>query len=216
MAYKRKNYMVKRSFQMRLLVRIFAVIALILALLTGSLFVVNNLAIRKAQVSVGKHIEQLTANDDAASTAPGKILNDSVKISKEVRRSLDELTHNMIRAFVASLVLSLLLTATFFLLLSHRIAGPIYRIERSIQGVEQGDLTMRVYLRDKDEFKDLGDLFNSMTGNLNDRVNKVQQAVIQLQIDIEKESIDGEAKRRLIDRVAALENLLKQFKITYS
>lgn len=216
MAYKRKNYMVKRSFQMRLLVRIFGITALILGMLTASLFVVNNSAIHEAKKTISAHIMKLSANSDAETVTPGKIFSDSLRIGREMQESIDKLSKNLVRAFIASLSLSLLLTATFFLLLSHRIAGPIYRIERSIAGVEQGDLTMRVYLRDKDEFKELGDLFNSMTGNLNDRVNKVQQAVIQLQIDIEKESIDADAKRRLVERVANVENLLKQFKITYS
>lgn len=216
MAFKRKNYMVKRSFQVRLMARIFSVIAVIIALLTGSLFIVNELSFKTAKSSVSKHIESLTAGDESQNVSPTDIFKRTAKVGQQITKAVDDMRGNMIKAFIAALVLALLLTGTVFLLISHRIAGPVYRIEKSLQALEQGDLTMRVYLRDQDEFKDLGDIFNSMTASLNDKVNRIQQTIIQLQIDMEKENIDAETKRRLIDRVASLENLLKQFKITYT
>jgi methyl-accepting chemotaxis protein len=215
-AFKRKNYMVKRSFQVRLMVRIFSVIAVIIALLTGSLFIVNEWSFKNTKSSVSKHIQSLTAGDESQNVTPTDIFKRTVNVGKQITKAVDDMRGNMIKAFIAALVLALLLTGTVFLLISHRIAGPVYRIEKSLQALEQGDLTMRVYLRDQDEFKDLGDIFNSMTASLNDKVNRIQQTIIQLQIDVEKENIDAETKRRLIDRVASLENLLKQFKITYT
>ncbi|MBN8216960.1 MAG: methyl-accepting chemotaxis protein [Spirochaetes bacterium] len=215
MAFKRKNYMVKRSFQVRLMLRIFSVIAIIIALLTGSLFIVNELSFKTAKGAIVKHIESLN-EINPVDVGPTDILKRTAMVGQNVRIAVDNLRGNMVKAFIASLVLALLLTGTVFLLISHRIAGPVYRIEKSLQALEQGDLTMRVYLRDQDEFKDLGDIFNSMTASLNDKVNRIQQTIIQLQIDVEKENIDAEAKRRLIDRVSSLENLLKQFKITYT
>ena len=56
------------------------------------------------------------------------------------------------------------------LLLSHRVAGPIYRFERSADEVAQGDLTHKVFLRQRDELVELRDSFNAMVDSLRGKV----------------------------------------------
>ncbi|MAE77676.1 MAG: hypothetical protein CMJ85_12510 [Planctomycetes bacterium] len=43
---------------------------------------------------------------------------------------------------------------------SHKIAGPMYRLVKSIESVREGDLSFRVTLRDGDELTDIADEFN--------------------------------------------------------
>jgi len=61
-------------------------------------------------------------------------------------------------------VFSLALVFGLSLVFSHFIAGPIYRFEKTLEGMRDGDLTMVVRLRTRDEFKELADLFNQMLG----------------------------------------------------
>jgi len=46
--------------------------------------------------------------------------------------------------------------------ISHRMAGPIFKFEKSCAVVAEGDLTHRVYLRKGDQLTDLQDHFNNM------------------------------------------------------
>lgn len=55
--------------------------------------------------------------------------------------------------------------------LSHRVAGPLINLEKSLARVAEGDLTTRLQLRPKDELKDIRDAFNQMMNALHSRVS---------------------------------------------
>ena len=57
--------------------------------------------------------------------------------------------------------------------LSHRVAGPLYRLKQSMQQVGAGDLSILIKFRATDELQDLKDEFNEMVNNLRERV-KIQ------------------------------------------
>ena len=52
------------------------------------------------------------------------------------------------------------------LMLSNRIAGPIYRIQRFISRVSAGNYDNRLKLREKDELQDIADSLNHMVSRL--------------------------------------------------
>ncbi|MBK8574552.1 MAG: methyl-accepting chemotaxis protein [Elusimicrobia bacterium] len=55
--------------------------------------------------------------------------------------------------------------------LSHRVAGPLVNLEKSLLRVENGDLTTRVQLRPRDELKDVRDAFNRALSSLHRKVS---------------------------------------------
>lgn len=50
-------------------------------------------------------------------------------------------------------VLVAVVAAARVMVLSHKIAGPLYRLERAAEAVGQGDLSQRIHLRDGDELQ---------------------------------------------------------------
>ncbi|MCK5219109.1 HAMP domain-containing protein [bacterium] len=58
--------------------------------------------------------------------------------------------------------------------LSHRIAGPVYRLKQSMQQAGSGDLSVLIKFREKDELQDLKNEFNNMISNIRDRVMILQ------------------------------------------
>lgn len=54
------------------------------------------------------------------------------------------------------------------LLLSHRIAGPLYRFEMTLDKMKEGCLTTSIQLRDKDEGKDLARKINEFNSQLSE------------------------------------------------
>ncbi len=58
--------------------------------------------------------------------------------------------------------------------LSHRIAGPIYRLKQSMQQAGSGDLSVLIKFRENDELQDLKNEFNNMISSIRDRVMMLQ------------------------------------------
>lgn len=50
--------------------------------------------------------------------------------------------------------------------LSHRIAGPAYRIARSLREIGKGDFDISIRLRKNDELKEVADAINDMVADL--------------------------------------------------
>jgi methyl-accepting chemotaxis protein len=75
-------------------------------------------------------------------------------------------------------LLALAITFGLSLFFSHYIAGPIYRFEKTLESMrDQGDLTIYVRLRKRDEFKETADLFNQALVGLRNRVKKEREGV---------------------------------------
>ena len=73
------------------------------------------------------------------------------------------------------IVLGLAITGmVVFVLLSHRIAGPFYRFEKTLKQVEEGDLTPHVQLRKDDQFVELEEALNRFIDSLNRRIGSLQ------------------------------------------
>jgi signal transduction histidine kinase len=58
----------------------------------------------------------------------------------------------------------LILSLLFGILYSHRLAGPIYRIEKTILQLINGARNFKVKLRKRDEFKKLAETLNKLIG----------------------------------------------------
>lgn len=73
--------------------------------------------------------------------------------------------------------ISLCLVFILSILITHTIAGPVYRLEKVAAEIGQGNLSIVTRLRPKDELKELADAFNDMTEGLVDRIQAVRDAV---------------------------------------
>ncbi len=76
--------------------------------------------------------------------------------------------------FLLKMVIYMVIVLIAALLVSHRMAGPIYKFEKSCAAVASGDLTHRVYLRKGDQLIDLQEQFNNMTGAVNEVVKELE------------------------------------------
>lgn len=73
-----------------------------------------------------------------------------------------------------SLALILATTIIVTLYISHKIAGPILRLENELQRIGQGDLTTTVSLRSSDQMVAFAQRVNEMTAKLNRRIVEIQ------------------------------------------
>ncbi|MBI4870469.1 MAG: HAMP domain-containing protein [Candidatus Riflebacteria bacterium] len=67
------------------------------------------------------------------------------------------------------------------ILVTHTIAGPVYRMEKIAKEVGTGNLAIVTTLRPRDELKELADAFNVMTRGLAEKISAVQIEVVALE-----------------------------------
>jgi signal transduction histidine kinase len=75
----------------------------------------------------------------------------------------------------AGFLLAIILITVATVIVSHRIAGPLVRIERSLQDIGKGNLSLSVKLRKTDELQDLAQQINDMTFSLKEKLKKPEQ-----------------------------------------
>lgn len=91
----------------------------------------------------------------------------------------------------------------FSLRSSHRIAGPVYMIERRLREVGAGDLTVSLRLRKGDHFQDTSEILNECIADLRDKMEKIQLSVAKLKQD---ETL-GAASKSIVDELSAQVNV---------
>lgn len=64
---------------------------------------------------------------------------------------------------------------------SHRIAGPLFVIERNLKYIQAGDLSFAMRLRQGDRFHEVKDQFNLTLTDLRERIAKAQQLAARVQ-----------------------------------
>lgn len=85
--------------------------------------------------------------------------------------------------------------AIISVLFSHKIAGPLFRVERNLEELGSGDLTVQTRFRGTDQLKALSGDINSMTRSLNHAVRSLADAARRIEEREEelKELLEGEA-----------------------
>ena len=77
-------------------------------------------------------------------------------------------------------VVFVFIIAILSIFVSHKIAGPVYRLEETTRIIASGDLTYQVNLRQGDELRDLQDAFNKMSDSLRSMVAKDREIIDRL------------------------------------
>jgi methyl-accepting chemotaxis protein len=93
--------------------------------------------------------------------------------------------------------------------ISHKIAGPFYRFEKTFEEIGKGNLSLRIGLREKDQFSIIAQQINEMNEQLNDRIVHLKENATRIRSEIDQESPDLDVLRR---ETAALQDMLGKFK----
>lgn len=98
------------------------------------------------------------------------------------------------------------LVFTFFygVVISHRMAGPIYRIRKVLDEMAQGDLSAQVHLRRKDDF-------NALAASINSLIKSWRQQIEELKrLGRDLETAEGQQQ---IESLNQFNKILATFKI---
>ena len=69
-------------------------------------------------------------------------------------------------------IIVIILISWRVLILSHRLAGPIYRLEKDLQDIARGNFSMRIRFRKKDELRSIADGINKILDEIERRLER--------------------------------------------
>jgi len=162
---RRRNYFIKKRFQASFIIK-FCLLIVIGSLLSGAIVYFMS----KSTLTATFENSRLVMKNTGEYILPAVFLSSSIVI--------------VAIGFAAILV-------TLFT--SHKIAGPLYRIEKDIEAMVDGDLSKPISLRERDEIKPLAESLNQMRENLSKDVTTMKESLF----DLEKAVNTDEGKKRI-------------------
>jgi methyl-accepting chemotaxis protein len=104
----------------------------------------------------------------------------------------------------------ILIMSSVSILVTHKIAGPVYRFKKVLAEISGGNLDISIKLRDKDDLKDLAEEFNLVISDLRgsvatlrDDYETMSSCINQLEEKIKKDQIHKEDGKALIEKMQA-------------
>jgi methyl-accepting chemotaxis protein len=188
--YKRKNYLIKKSFQIRYTLSIVAMLLIVMFASGAGLYlgmwgsIIENFS----QFKVSQELENAKriADYEEARYRKGdyrleKIFREAELLSEEEKATLKKALSSVNGSLIPKLLILAILIFIGGIFVSHKIAGPIYRIERSAQAISAGDLRVNFKIRKQDELKEAASALEAMVGSLHDDIQKIKAASIVLE-----------------------------------
>ena len=82
----------------------------------------------------------------------------------------------LLQTVFIELVIVSLATIVLTLLISHKIAGPLYRLEVALGQLGEGDLESSIKLRKDDQLQRVAVVYNEAVAKINDKIKKAKNA----------------------------------------
>ncbi|MCK4936465.1 MAG: methyl-accepting chemotaxis protein [Elusimicrobiales bacterium] len=123
---------------------------------------------------------------------------------------------SMAPLFMMKALMYLVIVIIVASVISHRMAGPIFKFEKSAKIIANGDLTHRVWLRKGDHLVDLKDNFNLMVESLHNAIKSDKIIIDGLRRELQEESSkvnDSELKNKLEQIADNLGKIFSSLKI---
>jgi|Deesub1362B_J571_1020462.scaffolds.fasta_scaffold00036_50 methyl-accepting chemotaxis protein len=93
-----------------------------------------------------------------------------------------------------ALFVGMILTGVVIIYITHRLAGPIYRIEKTSREIAEGDLTKRIRLRKNDDLKPIADLLSKVIEDVDTTLGQIKTESSEMGRLIEKIMANPETK----------------------
>ncbi|MDO8526031.1 MAG: methyl-accepting chemotaxis protein [Candidatus Omnitrophota bacterium] len=224
-AYKRRNYLINKSFQFKYTLLITAMLLVVMLVSVFGLYmgmwgsIIENFSRFKVSQNL-ENVKRIT-DYEAARYNKGdyrleKIFREAELLSAQDRDTLK----NALRSVNKTLIPKVLALSFFVFLagifVSHKIAGPMYRIEKSAEAIRQGDLRVHFKIRRNDDMKGAACALEEMIEALHGDVKSLKAESIALEEKINtlvaRGAIPQEDGRRLKEMLAGIDSVLSKYK----
>ncbi len=150
--YKRRNFFIDKKFQSNFIVKFCIIVVLACVLIGGIVF---------------------WFSQDSTTVAI-----EDTKV--QVKKTSDFLFPLLIDTILLVIMFSALAVGLLTLLISHKISGPLFRLNREVKAVGEGDLSRNFSIRADDQLQELSESLNHMCINLRRNFILVRESVKHL------------------------------------
>lgn len=171
-SYKRSHYFIKKNFQTKFILKFCLLLLIGVIISTGLLFIFSQDTLTSSFQN-----SRLVIENTAIAILPAVI-------------------------YTALITLGLLTIATIVvtLIISHKIAGPMFRFEKELKEIGDGNLTKKVSLRKNDQAEEFAVCLNKMTASLREKVTHIRTRLERILESARKADVSE-------DLIEELENL---------
>ncbi len=99
------------------------------------------------------------------------------------------------------------------LIVSHKIAGPLFRFKQTFKELSDGNFTSQVSLRKGDQLLPVAGDFNQMIGVVRARLMLAKSLLIAMKTDVEAQEIPQQHRDEVRKKILELEKTLDFFKV---
>ena len=223
--YKRKNYLINKRFQLKYTFIIVATL-LVVMLVTGFAVYMGmwgSIIENFSKFKVSQNLENVkrmtdyeTARYQKGDYRLEKIFREAELLSAQERDTLETALRSVNRSLVPKILLLAALLSIVCILISHKIAGPMYRIEKSAEAIQHGDLLANFRIRRGDEMRDTAGALEDMVESLHDDIKKLKAESASLDekisLLVSKGSIPKEESARLKEILSGIDSILLKYK----
>jgi len=149
---KRRQYFVQKDFQSKFILKFCMVLITGIIISIGLLFLFS-----KNTLTSSFEQSRLVIENTASAILPSVFLSHLI-----------------------ALVLIILLTIVVTLLVSHKLAGPLFRFQKELREIGEGNLTQSIKLRKNDQVKVIADCLDQMRVNLQKKILDIKEEVEQI------------------------------------
>jgi methyl-accepting chemotaxis protein len=97
-----------------------------------------------------------------------------------IKNTASAILPNVFLSHLIAFVLITLLTIVITLLVSHKLAGPLFRFQKELKEMGSGDLSNVIKMRKDDQVKAIADGLNHMRANLRQKILDIREEVEQI------------------------------------
>jgi methyl-accepting chemotaxis protein len=188
MKNRRRKYLINKPLQLRymayvtlplLVVSVITIASLYIGIWGSVLDVFSDERFRNDLLTASRLTDYESARfgQSEPGRSPLSFFKQTEKLSQRQREIFRDILAEGNRTILPKFALILLFIAWGSLYLSHRVAGPFYRFQATLEEIDRGNLATRVRLREGDEGRLLEERFNHTLENLDMTFSRLKHIV---------------------------------------
>lgn len=220
---KRRNYFIKSKFQLKYTLSIVAILAIVMiASGVGIYFGMWGSIIENfSQFKVSQNLEtaKRIADYEDARYRKGdyrlsRIFREAELLSVQQRDALKNALKAVNRSMFPKVVMLAVIIFIAGIIISHKIAGPMYRIGKSAEAIRSGDLSVSFRIRKGDEMKEASSALEEMVDSLQADFAEIKKAgrALDEKIAVIEPQIKKEDALLLKEIVRVIDGVLSKYK----
>ena len=193
--YKRHHFLIKKGFQLKYTLLVLVTLLFVMTVSGVGIYlgmwgsIIENFSEFKVSQDL-ETAKRIAGYEDARYTKGDyrldRVFREAELLSEQQRQAIS----NALNAVNQSLIPKIIILAGLIFLagifISHKIAGPMYRFERSAEAVKDGNLKIHFSVRKGDEMKKTASVLEGMVESLRSDVDTIKKAEEELKIEVEK------------------------------